>query len=240
MIPRIFHQIWVGPDPMPEEYQDYRETWRRHHPGWEMRLWTEENLPSDLVRKEAYERLRKPAERSDIIRIELLLRFGGIYVDTDYECLRSIEPLLDGVEFFTRYVKRKGFGNGLIGATPGHPILERAVRELRPVTEYGLDKAGTGPIFLSRLVRKYPGDVTIFPREYFRPVTPADHERAYAINHPGLSWKDPEEIVLDLADANQRIKEAEAQIDELERRRLKNLPSLLAAPLRRRPAHESR
>ncbi|NYK77369.1 hypothetical protein GPW07_24425, partial [Salmonella enterica subsp. enterica serovar Typhimurium] len=86
---------------MPDEFARYGESWRRHHPSWEVRLWTDENLPDDLVRKEAYERLRKPAERSDIIRLEVVLRYGGVYVDTDIECLRSIEPLIEGVEFWT-------------------------------------------------------------------------------------------------------------------------------------------
>ena len=222
MIPRIFHQIWVGPHPMPEEFQDYRETWRHHHPDWEMRLWTEDNLPTDLVRKEAYERLRKPAERSDIIRLEVLLRFGGVYIDTDYECLRSIEPLLDGVEFFTAYIKPKGVNNALIGATAGHPILERAVREIRPRTEYGLDKAATGPFFFDRLVRKYRDDVTIFPREHFYPADPGERERAYADHHRTLSWKDREDLRRDFHSADQKLKEAQARIEELERRRLKN------------------
>ena len=143
MIPRILHQVWVGPDQMPRDFLDYRESWRRHHPDWEMRLWTDESLPGDFVRPEAYERLRNPAERSDIIRLEVLFRFGGVYVDTDVECLRPIDPLLEGVDFFAGYVGRKEVGsktienavnNAVIAAEAGHPVLERALRELRPVT----------------------------------------------------------------------------------------------------------
>ena len=216
MIPRIFHQVWVGPDPMPQEYRDYQETWRRHHPDWEMRLWTEDSLPTDLVRKEAYERLRKPAERADIIRLEVLLRFGGVYVDTDFECLRSIVPLLDGVEFFTASIKPGRVSNTLIGAKPGHPVLEQAVREVRPVTEYGLDKAGTGPLFFNKLIRQHP-EVTIFPAEYFYPATPGQREHAYAIHHFARSWQDPEELRRALLKAEQKLTDARGRIEELER-----------------------
>ncbi len=139
---------------MQSEFEGYRESWRRHHPDWEMRLWTEESLPGDLSRKEAYERLRKPAERADIIRLEVLLRNGGVYVDTDMECQRSIEPLLDGVEFCTAAIKPGRVSNTVIGSTPGHPILERAVSELQPVAEYGLDKSATGPFFFNKLIRQ--------------------------------------------------------------------------------------
>ena len=201
MIPRILHRVWVGPDPMPQEFLDYQESWRRHHPDWEMHLWTEESLPRDLVRPEAYERLRNPAERSDIIRLEVLFRFGGVYVDTDIECLRPIDPLLEeGVEFFVGSVGPKkvqeerlqnAVNNALIAAEPGHPVLERALRELRPVTEYGVDKHGTGPWFLSALVREHP-EVTIYPRELFFPGTDAEREQAYADHHDAASWKTPE------------------------------------------------
>ena len=61
-IPRLFHQIWLGPDPFPAEYVEYQRSWTRHHPGWELRLWTEADLPDDLERTESYEVLRQPAE----------------------------------------------------------------------------------------------------------------------------------------------------------------------------------
>ena len=192
MIPRILHQVWVGANEMPEEFLGYRESWRRHHPDWEMRLWTEDILPDDFVRPEAYERLRSPAERSDIIRLEVLYRFGGVYVDTDVECLRPIDPLLEeGAGFFVGAVQGK-VENAVIAATAGHPVLERALRELRPVTEYGADPTrGTGPWFLTALLREYP-EVTIHPQEVFSPMTDGEREHAYAVHHYVSSWKTTE------------------------------------------------
>ena len=74
MVPRILHQIWLGDQPFPDDFAGYRETWLRHHPDWEHRFWTEDNLPGGLRRTEVYERLRMPAERSDILRLEVLFR----------------------------------------------------------------------------------------------------------------------------------------------------------------------
>ena len=191
MIPRILHQVWVGPDAMPQEFLDYRESWRRHHSDWEMRLWTEDSLPDDLIRPEVYERLRNPAERSDIIRLEVLYRFGGVYVDTDVECLRPIGPLLEEGDFFVGEVQGK-VENAVIGAAAGHPVLERALRELRPATEYGADLTqGTGPWFLTALLREHP-EVTIHPQEVFSPMTDAEREQAYAVHHYVSSWKTAE------------------------------------------------
>src|SRR2546422_1461942 len=164
MIPHVFHQIWLGPDPFPPEYVSYQENWRRLHPGWELRFWTEETLPAGC-RPEVYELLRQPAERADILRLEVLERQGGVYVDADLECLRQIDPLLDGVSLFLGALDSGRVSNAIIGSVPGHPLLVRALEELRPRSTYGpVDREGTGPLLLERLRREF-ADVTVFEPE---------------------------------------------------------------------------
>jgi len=190
-IPRIFHQIWVGPEPLPAEFVPYQRTWLTYNPGWKLRLWTEENLPPDLERREAYEKLRVPAERADILRVELLWRFGGVYIDTDFECLRPLEGLLQDVECFVGYFNKSRINNAIIGSVPRHPLLGRALREMRPREYWGYDKAAAGPLFLNRLVTQYP-EVKIFAPQLFYPVTPVDQARAVAVHHGARSWREPE------------------------------------------------
>jgi mannosyltransferase OCH1-like enzyme len=217
-IPRVFHQIWLGPDPFPRDFVEYQRSWSRHHPNWALRLWTEDDLPEDLERKEIYELLRRPAERSDMLRLELLSRHGGVYVDADFECRRSIDPLLDGVTFFCAYIEPGRVNNALIGSVAGHPLLERGIRELRPRTTFGpVDKEGTGPLFFNRLVAGDPG-ATIFPEELFYPRTPAAAEAAYAVHHAARSWKDPAELVVDATRAEQRLAVAQDELAKMEQR----------------------
>ena len=205
MVPRIFHQIWLGAEPFPREYEAYQQSWLRRHPGWELRFWTEDELPDDLARAEIYERLRRPAERSDLLRFELLARHGGVYLDADFECLRSIEPLLAGVTFFCAYNDPGRVNNAIVGCTQGHTLALRAVSALRPRDTYGpVDKDGTGPLFLNRLIAGHP-DVTIFAEELFYPRTPAAREHAYAVHHAARSWKDPADLLLDAVRAEQRL-----------------------------------
>jgi mannosyltransferase OCH1-like enzyme len=204
---------------MPPEYEGYRESWRRHHPEWEMRLWTDDSLPDDFVRPEAYERLRNPAERSDIIRLEVLFRFGGVYVDTDVECLRPIDPLVgEDVDFFAGYVLPGRVQNAVSAAEAGHPVLERALRELRPVTEYGVQTAllrGTGPEFLTALLRDYP-EVTIYPPEVFYPPTDAARREAYAVHYEAEGWKSPDLWKARALKERQKLVEARAWTEQLE------------------------
>jgi mannosyltransferase OCH1-like enzyme len=217
-IPRIFHQIWLGPDPFPKQYEAFQGSWLRCHPGWELRLWSEDDLPPDLERREVYERLRQPAERSDVLRLELLHRHGGIYLDADFECVRSIEPLLEGVQFFCAYNDPGRVNNAIIGSVPGHPLLATAIREIRPRPTYGpVDKEGTGPLFFNRVVAGHP-DVTIFDEDLFYPRTPEAAVNAYALHHAARSWKAPADLLKDAVRAEQRLALAQDELARMERR----------------------
>src|SRR5437763_13179641 len=119
-IPRIIHRIWLGPDAMPREFEEYGETWARLHPDWEMRLWTEDSLP-EVRWREIHDTSRTGAERADILRYELLLRFGGVYVDADFECRRAIDSLIRDIDFFAGENAPHRVANGIIGAVPDHP-----------------------------------------------------------------------------------------------------------------------
>src|SRR5580693_1311215 len=100
-IPRTIHRVWLGEKPMSESERRYGETFAHHHPRWTMRLWTEEDLSSLEIDRDDIERARSPSELSNLVRYEVMHRFGGIYVDTDFECLRPLTPILRGVEAFT-------------------------------------------------------------------------------------------------------------------------------------------
>jgi inositol phosphorylceramide mannosyltransferase catalytic subunit len=212
VIPRVFHQVWVGPEPLPDEYRRYQQTWLQHNPGWTLELWTDENLPEGFQRKEVYDLLRQPAERSDMLIFEVLYRFGGVYTDTDFECLRSIEPLLDGVEIFCAYSHPDRLNNAIMGSVAGHPIIEEGIRGLRPRETYGtVDKAGTGPFFVTELFVGRP-EVKLFDWELFYPRTPEAAKDAYGIHHEGRSWKPAADLLKDALRAEQRLGTA---LDEL-------------------------
>jgi len=97
LIPKVINRVWLGPDPVPAVFERYAETWRRHHPDWEVKLWRDDDLPP-LSCQEEFERVESFKVKYDIVRLELLRQKGGVVMDLDVEALRPIDPLLDGVE----------------------------------------------------------------------------------------------------------------------------------------------
>ncbi len=208
LIPRVFHQIWLGPDRLPDEYARYQQTWLDHHPDWQLHLWTEDNIPHPLRRPEAAEKLRVPAERANILRLELLWRHGGVYLDTDFECLRSIEPLIDQAELFISLAKPGRVNNALMGSIPNHPLLDHALDQIQPRQYYGHDKAATGTRFLDPLLLDRP-EVTLLAPELFYPQTDEERRQAYAAHDMARSWKDADLIRLDLQRAERKLRKAQ-------------------------------
>ena len=214
MIPRVFHQIWLGEGPFP--YAVERESWHRFHPDWEHRLWTERDLPVDLELTEAANLLRQPAERADILRLELLHRHGGVYLDADFECLKPVDPLLDGVSCFLGLLDSGRVSNAVIGTVPGHPLLAKAMAEVRPRTTYGpVDREGTGPLLLERIRHDVDG-VTLFEPNVFYAT---EREQAeYAFHLSARSWKDEAGLRSDLARAERDRAIAREELRKLQKR----------------------
>nr|MBA2306899.1 hypothetical protein [Candidatus Dependentiae bacterium] len=66
-IPKIIHQIWFGPKTPPSIFKESQESLKKHHPDWEYKLWTEEDIPSlQLENQEFYDLSQNYAEKADI------------------------------------------------------------------------------------------------------------------------------------------------------------------------------
>lgn len=197
-IPRTFHRIWLGDQAMPDEYERFGDTWRFLHPGWEMRLWTDATLPP-LKNAWAYAQPRSLSAKCNIARYEILLQHGGIYVDTDFECLKNVESLLQDIECFVAWEREGLANNAIIGAVPGHPFLRDLVDSLeenvRKMPDADPSVTQSGPYYLTNILGRHP-EVTVFPASLFYPYQ--WHERwrryeafpdAYAVHHWSMTWR---------------------------------------------------
>ena len=214
MIPALIHRIWLGPNPLPEEFEAYGDSWRRHHPDWTMQLWTDRDL-AGLQLPEVFERGRNLTERADILRYEILRRFGGVYVDTDFECRRPLDGLIDGLRAFAAYQMPGSVCNAIIGAAPGHPALEAALTRLPARVGAVPFPDSTGPTFFTELVADFP-QVTLFEPAKFYPYLWTELYRrdeefpeAYAVHHWSESWRSPEQLRARIEKLQGRLAKAE-------------------------------
>jgi hypothetical protein len=186
---------------MPAEFKAFGRSWQRLHPGWKMKLWTEANMPP-LTNRWAFNHSRSFSGRANVLRYEILLEMGGVYIDTDFECLRNIEPLLGDVECFAGHHRDEEFehgsfavaNNAIMGSVPGHPFLRDLIEEAEANMRGVMDQTRlpayqTGPVFLTTVIQRHP-EVKIFPPEVFYPYGPRErwrrHERfsrAFAVHH---------------------------------------------------------
>lgn len=101
-IPKIIHYCWFGNNLKPESVLKYIENWKNVLPDYEIIEWNESNFDINVCDyvKQAYEQ-KKFAFVSDYARLYALYNFGGVYLDTDVEIYKDLEPLLNlaGVVF---------------------------------------------------------------------------------------------------------------------------------------------
>jgi hypothetical protein len=127
LIPKIVHFIWIGPDPCP--YEDNINTYRKHNPGWEIKIWHNDNLPK-IHNKRVYKIMNSWAGKSDVLRLEILYNHGGLYVDTDSRCIRALDKMVDGLVCFGMQGHTGKVNNCALGCVPKHPAMKRLVYEL--------------------------------------------------------------------------------------------------------------
>ena len=151
MIPKIVHQIWVGPNDKPEYLEGYSAKLKELHPDWDCRLWTEDSLPTDLLRTEYLDKLRAPAERADLLRLELLYRFGGLYIDIDMVPLRPMDPILEMGDFVICLAKADRTNNAFMAAKPSLDLVRHLIESGQPTDVFGYSKKAFGPFYVVRM-----------------------------------------------------------------------------------------
>ena len=172
-IPKRFHFIWVSPFLNETDHSNAEDVLMKNiqtclhlHPDWGYTIWTD-----NLIRGEFPELVdlliaaSVPSVMSDVLRMNIIARYGGIYFDTDFICLRSFETLLKQ-QFCTAFagseeskednVFDRLVTGALIGATPGHYLMKQAAKLILDVALDTMPpNIKTGPVFFGNITRRY-------------------------------------------------------------------------------------
>ena len=163
MILNQIHQIWIGPRPLPSKWLD----------TWDSKVYRDEDIEDlHLVNQEKYDYYYKNknyAGATDIARVEIIYRYGGVYMDADSYCLNPIDELLDN-EFFAGIEYDDRVANGVFGATPEHPILKDYIDRINKATVLDPACYTVGGTLFTTCIDLYGRDkVTILPQYAFYP-----------------------------------------------------------------------
>ncbi|XP_006866971.1 PREDICTED: lactosylceramide 4-alpha-galactosyltransferase [Chrysochloris asiatica] len=119
---------------------------------------------------------------SDAGRIALLWKFGGIYLDTDFIVLKSLQNLTNTLGTQSRYVLNGAF----LAFERGHEFMALCMRDF--VAHYNRWVWGhQGPQLLTRVFKKWCAIRSLGERQACRGVTTLPREAFYPI--PWQNWK---------------------------------------------------
>lgn len=137
-IPKIIHYCWFGRNPYPTKIKKYIESWHKFLPDYKFVLWNEDNFiieNSCQYVKDAYNE-KKYAFVSDYVRLYVLNKFGGIYLDTDIEIINKIpSEILNNKLVFS--LDDGGYIAGsFIGSTPNNVFLVHLIELYKKMSFY--------------------------------------------------------------------------------------------------------
>lgn len=178
-IPKIIHHIWLG-SKLPDNFKFCLKSCKKHHPDWEHRLWTDVDLKKydwrfkDILLSKNV----NPGKKSDILRLEILFKYGGVYLDTDFFCCKPLDKLHEKVDFYACIIDQSfTLANGVIGCTANNKLIGQCLDKLRPNNNNNPNDImlSTGPYFLTEQVIKYIDDysatnIVLLPINYFFPM----------------------------------------------------------------------
>jgi mannosyltransferase OCH1-like enzyme len=102
---KIINQIWIdlGGPQIPDKYKYYQESWITKHKDWKYILWNE-SMGDNLIKKyypqyyNAFNNVKYPIMKIDILRYCIMYQYGGMYADIDYKCLNNFNEYLDKLD----------------------------------------------------------------------------------------------------------------------------------------------
>lgn len=175
-IPKRIHQIWIGEKNPP---LTYTETVRNINSEWQYDLWNEERLRKEIpeaFEDPVYKRVTIYCSKVDILRIYLLNKFGGIYLDCDFKWLKPLDDEFLHHNFFLAFISELHNGtsvnNNVIGSHPHSPVLDLLLQEIHRQHSDAFDAVEdiytTSPGFYTGFVHRHPElDIFIYPSYYF-------------------------------------------------------------------------
>jgi len=197
MIPKIIHQMWIGPKPPPMKMI---QTWIDKNPDWKHILWTEdlikEKYPKGFRNQKHIDEHETWNGKCDIMRYQILYDFGGIFLDADCVCTNSLEDHFLDHNSFSCFENEELRGNlvacGYMGAVKNCRLMSICTEEIYRSKDLKYKTTGlmswqtVGPLFFTNTIIKYKYPISIYPSFVFIPR----HYTGWTYTGNGKSYSD--------------------------------------------------
>lgn len=140
---KCIHRLWLGPAPMPDDQIIFGEKWKLLNPDWVVIEWDQHSIDLERLRNkdvalDIYNRggqtVEAAVQLADVIGYELIWEYGGIYVNTDIEPVRSMEYLYKhygvGDNAYAAREDRYRIVNAVLGGPPKHEFWNSIIDKL--------------------------------------------------------------------------------------------------------------
>ena len=211
-IPKIIHYCWFGGNPKPKLAEKCIKSWKKFCPDYEIVEWNEGNL--NLSDVPPYVRQAMDAGRwafvTDYVRLRALMERGGVYMDTDVELVKPLDPYLHH-QAFAGFEHPERVQTGLLACEKDFPMFREFLGHYDHASFLlpdGTLDTTTNVQVLTDLCRNHGlvcndrlqtvAGLTIYPKEVFCPVdfdTRLLHKtrKTVAIHWFSGSWQTEEE-----------------------------------------------
>lgn len=184
MIPKIIHQIHLGGAPNPET-QRMMDGVKAVNSNFEYWFWHEGNIGEFKTTKLHG---HHPASTSNIIRLMAVHKYGGIYLDTDFEAIKPMDDLISYDAWIPDLIGNH-YCVAAFGAIPSHPWIDWQIKSIpkfiRPSAGWSSELADAAPM---DGVTAIPVD-TFFPYHWNAPESDRlPTENTYAEHKWAKSW----------------------------------------------------
>ena len=184
MIPKIIHYCWFGKNPKPKLAEKCIGSWKKFCSDYDIIEWNEDNFDissSPLYVRQAYE-AKRWAFVTDYVRLWALTEFGGVYMDTDVEVVKSLDPFLDN-KAFSGFEDETHIPTGIMACEREFPLFKEFLAfydEASFILPDGSYNTQTNVVTISQICRKkglvlnnnkqiIEGFV-LYPKDFFCPV----------------------------------------------------------------------
>lgn len=210
-IPKVIHYCWFGRGEKPKLAKTCIKSWKKYLPDYEIKEWNEDNfdINSNQYVREAYE-AKKYAFVSDYVRLYALYNYGGIYMDTDVEVIKSLDEFLIN-EAFSGFESPEFVQTGIMACVKEYKLFKEFLdyyKERSFIKEDGSYDTTTNVVIMTEICEKYGlvknnklqtiDGFTIYPKIYFCPLSFNSSEgdfsdNTYTIHHFAGSWHSKQE-----------------------------------------------